>query len=172
MEGHKRWAVSSCCRRWRQGPKPDCVSAGAEVASNSGLCWAAGRVSSVPRLVPKPCTDTVQVFDWIDWHLESAEWMLPGLSEFSYLYRFQGKPLQASLQAILRRNSCPVYPVVSRISRRFCGVHSLGRLVHDRSTEASIGAHAGSRWGSAARIWARVYRCQYHCEQRQLPAVS
>jgi len=38
---------------------------------------------------------------------------LPGLSEFLYLYKFQEKPpqakLQANLQAIFRKISCPDY---------------------------------------------------------------
>lgn len=41
MAGHKPWAVSSYCRRWRKGPNPDSVSAGAGVAVDKGVWWVA-----------------------------------------------------------------------------------------------------------------------------------
>jgi hypothetical protein len=51
------------------------------------------------------------------WWLEFLEDSLRGLLKFFCLYEFQVKPPQARLQAILRRNSCPVNPAASRISR-------------------------------------------------------
>ena len=48
---------------------------------------------------------------------------LRGLSESLYLYRNPTKSLKLRLQAVLRRNSCPVYPAVPRLIRRFCGTH-------------------------------------------------
>ena len=58
--------------------------------------------------------------------LELLEDSLWGFPEFLYLYIFQVEPPQARLQTILRRNSCPVYPAVPRISRKFCGIHYVG----------------------------------------------
>lgn len=36
------------------------------------------------------------------------------------------RPLKSRLQAILQRNSCPVYPAACRLFRRFCGIHHVG----------------------------------------------
>lgn len=62
--------------------------------------------------------------------LELPEDSLRGLSNSLYLYRFQIKPLRARLQAILKRNSCPVYPAAPRIFRKFCGLHFVAASRH------------------------------------------
>ena len=67
------------------------------------------------------------IYQRIDyWWLELLEDSLRGLSEFLYLYRKVRNSRKPKLQATLRRFSCPEYPAAPKISRRFCGLHSLG----------------------------------------------